>query len=67
MIVNRKEVSTRAHDALLFTVLHPNSEKYKRNIYYKGALKWNELSVQNRNIEKYENFKEIKKKVIKYN
>ena len=62
MIVNRREVFTRAHDALLFTVIRPNNEKYKRNVYYKGALKWNELSVENRNIDKYENFKSSQKK-----
>ena len=37
MIVNRREVNTRAHDALLFTLFRPNNEKYKRNIYYNGA------------------------------
>ena len=61
MIVNRREVFTRAHDTLLFTVMRPNNEKYKRNVYYKGALKWNELSVENRNIDKYENFNKDKK------
>ena len=40
-IVNTRNVRTRAHNALLFTTLKPNSEKYKRNVYYKGALLWN--------------------------
>ena len=49
MIVNIREVFTRVHDALLFTSIRPNNEKYKRNIYYKGAVK-------------YENFKLNQKK-----
>ena len=62
LIVNRRNIYTRAHDALLFMVNRPNNEKYKRNIYYNGALRWNELSVVNRNIEKYDNFKSTQKK-----
>ena len=57
LIVNRRNVFTRAHDAPLFITIRPNNEKYKRNIYYKGALKCNELSVTNRKIDKYESFK----------
>ena len=53
MIGNRRNVNTREHDALLFTVICPKNEKYKRNIYYNGAQRWNKLSVKNRNIDKY--------------
>ena len=56
-IVNRRNVYTRAHDATLFVIIRPNNETFKRNIYYNGALKWNELSVSN-----YESFKLSKKK-----
>ena len=62
MIVNRREVYTRAHDACLFTTIRPANEKYKRNIYYKGAIIWNELPVDTRNINKCENFKLKQKK-----
>ena len=64
-IVNRRNICTRAHDALLFTTSKPENEKYKRNIYYKGALKWNELPVKTRNINKYESFKLNQKKWLK--
>ena len=57
LIVNRRNVYTRAHDATC-----PNNEKFKRNISYTGALKWNKLPVFNRNIEKYESFKSLGKK-----
>ena len=29
IIVNRRDIRTRAHDALLFTMIRPNNEKYK--------------------------------------
>ena len=61
-IVNTRNVRTRAHDAILYTTIKPNNEKYKRNVFYKGALSWNNLPVKERNIEKYDNFKTIQKK-----
>ena len=35
LIVNNRNVRTRAHDAILFTTVKPNNEKYKRNIFIK--------------------------------
>ena len=49
-IVNTRDVRTQAHDALLYTTNKPNNEKYKRNVLYKGALSWNKLPVNERNI-----------------
>ena len=57
LIVNRREVFTRTHDACVFTTVRPVNEKYKRNIYYKGAVTWNDLPVATRNIRIYEDFK----------
>ena len=37
-IVNTRNVRPRAHDATLFTTVKPNNEKYKRNVFYKGAI-----------------------------
>ena len=53
-IVNTRNVRTRAHDALVFKTVKPNNEKFKRNIYYKGALSWNSLPVHERNIETFQ-------------
>ena len=53
---------TRAHDAILYTTIKPNNEKYKRNIFYKGAITWNNLPVMERNIVVYEKFKKLQKK-----
>ena len=55
--VNNRKVNTRAHDATLFVTKRPNSEKYKLNVYYKGALLWNEMTVPERSIETYEELK----------
>ena len=63
-IVNTRDVRTRAHDALLFITVKPNNEKYKRNVYYKGALTWNNLPVNERNIDNYEKFKNVQKKKL---
>ena len=57
-IVNNRNVHTRAHEALLFTKHKPNSEKYKKNVFYKGAIAWNCLSVQLRKIQTYTSLKE---------
>ena len=53
LIVNRRNINTRAHDVLFMQLQRPLNEKYKRNIYYNGTIKWNELPVNNRNIEGY--------------
>ena len=62
-IVNNRSIRTRAHNALLFTTVKPSNEKYKRNVYYKGALWWNNLPVIKRNIEVYDKFKNIRKNI----
>ena len=56
-IVNNRQVFTRLHDATLFVTNRPNSEKYKINVFYKGALIWNSMTVQERSIETYEELK----------
>ena len=58
MIVNIRNVYTRAHDAVLFMTVKPNSEKYKRNVFYKGAVAWNCLSVTVRKMQTYLSIKD---------
>ena len=58
-IVNIRNVCTRAHDAVLCTTLKPNSEKYKINVLYKGALAWKSLSVQLRKSQTYTSLKDV--------
>ena len=59
IIVNRREVRTRAHDAVLFLTKKTNSENYKKNVFYKGALAWNSLSVQIQKSQTYTVLKDI--------
>ena len=63
-IVNIRNVNTRAHDALLFTTTKPNNEKYMQNVYYRGAITWNNLTVAERNIIDLKKFKEMQKKLF---
>ena len=52
-LVNTRVIHTRAHDAILFTTERPQSEKYKINVLYKGAVLWNQLTVTERNFHSY--------------
>ena len=58
-IVNKRDVRTRAHDAPLFKMIKPNNEKYKRNVYYKGAISWNSLPVMERHQPEFTKFKNL--------
>ena len=60
--VNNRNVRTRLHDAPVFITIKPNIEKYKNNVFYYGAVKWNNLPVNVRNIETYDKFKSTLKK-----
>ena len=62
LIIDRRNINTRAHDAPIFQTKHPQNEKYKRNIYYNGAIRWNSLPVDDRNILEYNVFKCKRKK-----
>ena len=63
-IINTRKVNTRAHDALLFTTKETNNEKYKQNIYYRGALSWNGLPVAERITPDFATFKITQKKKL---
>ena len=58
-IVNTRKIATRIHDATLFTTIKPNSEKYKMNVLYKGAMAWNSLSVNIRKSQTYISLKDV--------
>ena len=46
---------------VLFNVTHPNSEPIKRSVMYAGALEWNSLESDVRNIKDSVSFKRNKK------
>ena len=60
--LNNRNVRTRLHDAPVFITQKPILERYKRNVFYQGAMKWNNLSSAIRNIETYDKFKWESKK-----
>ena len=45
------DIGTRSRDAPLFTTKIPKNEAYKRSVQYNGAVEWNSLSVELRNID----------------
>ena len=60
-ILNTRDVRTRLYDAPVFITKKPNNEKYKANVFYNGAIYWNNLPVHIRNIETYDLFKNKQK------
>ena len=54
-------VKTRLHDGPVFNVTHPNSEPIKRSVMYAGALDWNNLESDIRNIKDFSSFKRQQK------
>ena len=55
--INENEIQTRSKASKKFVVKKPNIESYKRSIAYSGALNWNALKSEKKNIDIYEAFK----------
>ena len=60
-LLDIKQVNTRARAAPLFKTFIPKCEKYKNSVFYKGAINWNLLPVNIRNIDTYDSFKNLQK------
>ena len=56
-LLDKADVHTRARDAPLFKVKVPRTESYKRNVTYNGAVEWNNLDVDVRNVDQILPFK----------
>ena len=56
-ITINREIRTRRHDAVIFETSRPSLELFKRGVLYRGVLEWNNLRVNIRNIETFDNFK----------
>ena len=54
-------INTRLHDGPVFKVTHPNSEPIKRSVMYAGAVDWNNLDADIRNIDDNIKFKRAQK------
>ena len=63
-LVIQREIRTRRHDAIIFETCRPNLEKYKKGTIYRGVMEWNELDVNTRKIDTFDEFKKIQKKFM---
>ena len=50
--MDKRNINTCAHDVPLFQVKIPKIETYKRSLEYAGAVRWNSLPKEIRNIKK---------------
>ena len=53
-LLHIKKVNTRARAAPLFKTIIPKCKKYKNSVLYNGAVRWNSLPVNIRDISYYE-------------
>ena len=63
-LVNRRKIRTRLHDAIVFKLYKPNSEKSRQNIIYRGALEWNSLNKEQRLLANFKSFKSSQKRFM---
>ena len=54
--VIQRNIPTRTHGATVFETCIPKNEKYKKGSIYRGIQLWNSLSVNERNINTYEEY-----------
>ena len=54
----------RRFDAPIMTEIASNNSSFGRSVLYQGALHWNGLPVNERNIDNYETFKSVQKKKL---
>ena len=54
-------IVTRENSGPTFNVSKPNSEAYKRNVYYAGSIEWNNLDAEHRMVNEFVTFKRIQK------
>ena len=50
-LLHSSDIGTRSRDAPLFKTKIPKTEAYKRSVLYNGAIEWNSLSVDLRNMD----------------
>ena len=60
-----RNLPTRRHDGILFTVINPKKEMIKRSVMYKGSLAWNNLEEKYKRVDSYTTFKYKQKHWLK--
>ena len=63
-LINRRNIRTRLHDAIVFKLYKPSSEKCRQNVIYRGALEWNKLNKEQRLLANFKSFKSGQKKFM---
>ena len=63
-LLKTKTSNTRMHVAPVFNTYKPNNEKVQNNILYRGAIEWNALDLNIRNLD-FKDFKWLQKKHLK--
>ena len=58
---NEYRINTRENSGPKFKVNKPNCETFKRNVFYAGAVDWNSLEADKRNIKNYHEFKRMQR------
>ena len=61
-LLKKRNIATRLHQAPVFWCYKPNNEKARLNVFYRGAISWNGLLANERNLD----FNEFKKHKSKY-
>ena len=61
-LIDNRNIPTRTHRATVFKVCLPKCEKYKGGTVYKGAVMWNHLPHEQRNLPLFTNFKYLQKR-----
>ena len=62
-LVKKRKANTRLHNGPVFNTYKPNNEKAKANIFYRGAIAWNALEANYRNMS-FEHFKAYQKQQL---
>ena len=57
-------ITTRYNSAPTFKITKPNCETFKRNVYYAGAIEWNNLDADVRKLEHFYQFKRLQKSLL---
>ena len=61
-MLDLRKIYTHRRDTVLVKTHHPKCDKYNTNIFYSGAIVWNNLPVDIGNINAYVKFKTLQKK-----
>ena len=62
-LLKTTNISTGLHKAPVFGTYKPNNEKARLNVFYRGAIAWNDLPAYERNMN-FKDFKKVKTKSL---